>query len=318
MKKIKIILLLLMFGIILQAQNTNPEVTNLRFEQRTDGTHKVDIYYDLYDADGNAMTVTMEVSADAGQSYTLQATSLSGDIGANITSGNNRHIVWDFGIDHPNYFSDQIKVKIIADDGQGGGIGECGEPIEFAGKTYNTVQIGDQCWLKENLDVGTMINSTTSGYQQTNNNIIEKYCFDNNPANCEIYGGLYEWPEVMQYVTTEGAQGICPDGWHIPTLAEFEELETFVGDQAAKLVREDQPTSGYTPTNETGFSALFAGLRYYYSIFDCLGSYAFFWSSTESNSSLAYHMNLHYYFSNVGNLFDYATEGGFSVRCVQD
>lgn len=183
---------------------------------------------------------------------------------------------------------------------------------------YETIQIGDQCWLKENLDVGTMINSTTSGYQQTNNNIIEKYCFDNNPANCEIYGGLYEWPEVMQYTTTEGAQGICPDGWHIPTLAEFEELETFVGDQAAKLVREDQPTSGYTPTNETGFSALFAGLRYYYSIFDCLGSYAFFWSSTESNSSLAYHMHLHYYFSNVGNLFDYATEGGFSVRCVQD
>ena len=83
--------------------------------------------------------------------------------------------------------------------------------VTYAGKTYNTVQIGSQCWLKENLDVGTMINSTSSGYQQTNNSIIEKYCYDNNPANCETYGGLYEWPEAMQYSTTPGTKGICPD-----------------------------------------------------------------------------------------------------------
>ena len=46
----------------------------------------------------------------------------------------------------------------------------------------------------------------------TNNGIIEKYCYDNNPANCAIYGGLYQWNEMMQYTTQQGAQGICPNG----------------------------------------------------------------------------------------------------------
>ena len=292
-----------MFGIILRAQNANPEVTNLRFEQRTDGTHKVDIYYDLYDADGNAMTVTMEVSADAGQSYTLQATSLTGDIGANITSGNNKHIVWDFGIDHPNYFSDQIKVKIIADDGQGGGIGECGEPIEFAGKTYNTVQIGDQCWLKENLN-----------YETANS-----WCYDNNSTNCETYGRLYTWSAAMNGSTTPGAQGICPDGWHIPTLADFETLEAYVDDKAAALINEIEALN-YIPSvaqNETSFSALFAGIRYYFGYFNNLGYNTFFWSSTEYNSASAYSVSLGYNYSDV-DLNDRVKGSGFSVRCVQD
>ncbi|MBK7631803.1 MAG: hypothetical protein IPJ23_14075 [Ignavibacteriales bacterium] len=103
----------------------------------------------------------------------------------------------------------------------------CGvSKVSYGGKDYNTVLIGNQCWLKENLNVGTMINSTGSGFLQTNNGIIEKYCYDNNPANCEIYGGLYEWPEAMQYSTTPGSQEICPLGWHIPTLADFQTLST--------------------------------------------------------------------------------------------
>ena len=85
----------------------------------------------------------------------------------------------------------------------------------YEGQTYNTVQIGDQCWLKENLNVGIKINSNSGGFQQTDNGTNEKYCYYNDEANCAIYGGLYEWPEAMQYMTTEGAQGICPQGWQI-------------------------------------------------------------------------------------------------------
>src|SRR5665647_231898 len=97
--------------------------------------------------------------------------------------------------------------------------------VTYSGKTYNTVQIGNQCWLKENLDVGTMIDSLAN---PGNNGIIEKYCYGNNPANCTTYGGLYQWNEAMQYVTTAGAKGICPTGWHIPDTSEFQILGTTV------------------------------------------------------------------------------------------
>ena len=93
-------------------------------------------------------------------------------------------------------------------------ISSCPATVQYEGKTYNTVLIGNQCWLKENLDVGTRINLNQS---PTNNGIIEKYCYNDNPTNCDTYGGLYKWDEAMQYTTTEGAIGICPSGWHIPS-----------------------------------------------------------------------------------------------------
>jgi uncharacterized protein (TIGR02145 family) len=65
----------------------------------------------------------------------------------------------------------------------------CGIPITDSrdAQVYNTVMIGAQCWFKQNLNIGTMINNATN---QTNNSIIEKYCYGDNPANCAIYGGL--------------------------------------------------------------------------------------------------------------------------------
>ncbi len=191
--------------------------------------------------------------------------------------------------------------------------------VTYAGKVYNTVQIGSQCWLKENLDVGTMIQSTTGGFLQTDNGVIEKYCYDNNASNCATYGGLYEWTEAMQYVTTEGTQGICPSGWHIPTYAEMQTLQTYVNNEAVKLIDQNQTmTNGLTPTNETGFSALFAGYRYYYGgSFGSLGGSTYFWSSTEYGSGFAYSMYLHFNYSNV-YFYNYYKNYGFSVRCLKD
>ena len=98
--------------------------------------------------------------------------------------------------------------------------------VTYLGKIYNTVQIGNQCWLKENLDVGTMISGSK---RQNNNDTIEKYCYNNNPAMCDTFGGLYQWNEAMQYTTTPGTKGICPSGWHIPTYSAFQTLSTSVG-----------------------------------------------------------------------------------------
>lgn len=85
----------------------------------------------------------------------------------------------------------------------------CGTPITYDNKTYNTVQIGGQCWMAENLNVGYQNYNTNN---QTDNNIHEKYCYDDIGTNCTIYGGLYQWNEMMQYETTEGSKGICPGG----------------------------------------------------------------------------------------------------------
>jgi len=196
--------------------------------------------------------------------------------------------------------------------------------VTYSGKTYNTVQIGDQCWLKENLDVGTMIESNSGSDNQTDNGTIEKYCHNNNASNCKTYGGLYQWNEAMQYVTTEGSQGICPDGWHIPTIAEFEALRTYMNDQAAALIDESEELN-FTPTvtqNETGFSALLAGYRSFGTgAFYELGRSANFWSSTENSSNGANFMILSSSNSGVNFYDGNDSEGddfGFSVRCLKD
>jgi uncharacterized protein (TIGR02145 family) len=191
----------------------------------------------------------------------------------------------------------------------------CGaSKVSYGGKDYNTVLIGNQCWLKENLDVGTMINSTT---HSTNNSIIEKYCYNNNPANCTTYGGLYQWQEAMQYVTTEGARGICPEGWHIPTQAEFAALSTFVGGDGNSLKAIDQGTGAGQGTDLYGFSALLAGNKETNHIFLDIGRIGHFWSSTSSNTNVP-----HYYLWNDRSDFTqhwgvYSTYG-FSVRCIKD
>lgn len=137
----------------------------------------------------------------------------------------------------------------------------CGaSKVSYGGKDYNTVLIGDQCWLKENLDIGTMVNG---GSNQGNNSIIEKYCYNNDPANCTVYGGLYLWDEAMQYVTTEGARGICPEGWHMPKESEYQTLVDFVSNDANALKRNDQGTGAGQGTNSSGFSALLGGGKAY-------------------------------------------------------
>lgn len=97
--------------------------------------------------------------------------------------------------------------------------------INYGGKIYNTIQIGDQWWLRENLQIGIMIPGNRDA---TDNGVIEKYCFNNDSVNYRNYGAYYQWNEAMQYSTIPGARGICPEGWHIPTNEEFQKLCDFV------------------------------------------------------------------------------------------
>jgi hypothetical protein len=103
--------------------------------------------------------------------------------------------------------------------------------ITYGGQTYSVISIGTQCWMAENLNIGTWISLVDD---QTDNDIIEKYCYDDDPYFCDIYGGLYQWNEAMQYVTTEGTQGICPTDWHLPTDEEWTTLTDFLGGSSVR------------------------------------------------------------------------------------
>jgi len=96
--------------------NTAPVVSNVNVSQRTDGSGVVDIYYTLSDADNDRCTVSIEISDDGGSSWTVTATSLSGDIGENISCGN-RHITWNSKTDLPGAYGTNYRIKVIADDG---------------------------------------------------------------------------------------------------------------------------------------------------------------------------------------------------------
>ncbi len=210
--------------------------------------------------------------------------------------------------------------------------------VENEGQVYNTIQVFSQCWLKENLNVGTKINSTQSGFQQTNNGIIEKYCYNNDEANCDIYGGLYEWTEAMQYVTYEGAQGICPAGWHIATDNEWKILEGTVDSQygigdpvwdqdgfrgydVGGNLKESDTTHWISPntgaTNSSGFTGLPGSCRSLSGSFFALGYGGVFWSSSQIGTGNAWLRDLGYLYAVVGR-YGYYKEAGYSVRCLKD
>jgi uncharacterized protein (TIGR02145 family) len=187
--------------------------------------------------------------------------------------------------------------------------------VIYAGKTYNTVQIGNQCWLKENLDVGTRINGS---YYPTADTVIEKYCYNDDPNNCDTYGGLYQWDEAMQYSTTEGTQGICPSGWHIPTSSEFYDLQYTVNWDGNALKVAGLGIGEGIGTNTSGFSALPTGY-YNYGLFYSLGYSAGFWSSTEEygDARNADNLSLSYAVRGIG-IGGQRKYLGFSVRCIKD
>jgi uncharacterized protein (TIGR02145 family) len=165
----------------------------------------------------------------------------------------------------------------------------------------------------------------TGATTSTNNGIIEKYCYNNDESNCAVYGGLYSWDEMMQYVTTEGTQGICPAGWHLPSDAEWTMLTTYLGDsidggkmKEAGLTHWASPN--YRATNESGFTGLPGGLRNNDGLFYHRTLEGYFWSSTPSsfpdpNDAQSWYLDYNNKFATRVSAYNYY---GYSVRCVKD
>ncbi|MDD5696281.1 MAG: FISUMP domain-containing protein [Bacteroidales bacterium] len=204
--------------------------------------------------------------------------------------------------------------------------------VQYEGQVYNTIQIFSQCWLKENLNVGIMIQGAEG---KSNNGTIEKYCYQNEPDSCTKYGGLYQWWEMMQYTPQPGTRGICPPGWHLPTDEEWKVLEGAVdrqygigdpewdlggGYRGFDAGTNLKTTSGWNAngngTELFGFSGLPGGFRDFHGDFYNIGSYGGWWSSTES-SDLAWYRGLYFSFPGVLRYND-DKRNGFSVRCLRD
>ncbi len=199
---------------------------------------------------------------------------------------------------------------------------------------YTTVQIGEQCWMAENLNIGIqIINSQNS----EDNDIIEKHCYDNNVIYCDVYGGMYQWDEMMNYSSAEGLQGICPNGWHIPTDNEWKILEGFVDSQngIGSTLWDDESCRGFdvgfnlkstngwfengNGSDSFGFTALPAGFCDNLGVFNNLDAVAAFWSSTISPYGInyAWYRNISSFEDHVCR-YQHVDEYKHSLRCVLD
>ncbi|MCQ2279607.1 MAG: T9SS type A sorting domain-containing protein [Bacteroidales bacterium] len=210
------------------------------------------------------------------------------------------------------------------------------------GNTYNTVQIGNQCWMKENLRT-TMYADETSISQGSTASTGTAYWYypNNSSSDTSTYGLLYNWAAVMRNLSSStsnpsGIQGICPNGWHVPSDAEWTQLTDYVSSQSqyrcsggtSSIAKALASTTGWNSStntcavgnnpssnNATGFGAFPAGL-YNGSYFN-FGDTAFFWSTTEDNSDRAYDREL---YSSTTGVYrdDNVKHRAYSVRCVRD
>lgn len=167
------------------------------------------------------------------------------------------------------------------------------------GQSYDIVQIGSQTWMAENL----------------NYEVEGSTCPEGENSNCSRYGRLYTW---------DIARTVCPEGWHLPDSADFEQLIADVGgaDVAGYALKS---TSGWfkkgNGSDDYGFKALPAGYRLGGSEsapgkFDGIGGYAHLWSATETADGLAYYMLLDFSIK-VAKLGAFGKDEARSVRCVK-
>ena len=212
------------------------------------------------------------------------------------------------------------------------------------GQIYRTVKIGNQVWMAENLNYADSIKTPS---------LLERsWCYNNNAENCAVVGRLYTWTAAIDSVKLatdadnpqncgngkrcslpDTVQGICPDGWHLPTYSEWYTLFTEVGGKSTAgmiLMSQTGWKKNGNGTDDVGFSALPAGCRHYGDFFHnegyfkSDGDYADFWTSTvgfsystDGLSYFAYNMGLNYEYGTAG-LYNVSMNYGFSVRCLKD
>ena len=188
--------------------------------------------------------------------------------------------------------------------------------------TIQSVTIGNQVWMTKNLNVSSFRNGdpirhaeTDEEWQRAHEKGQPAWCYyDNDPANGEKYGKLYNWYAVND------PRGLAPKGWHIPSDEEWTVLKNYLGGEeeaGVKMKSKQGWAEGGNGTNSSGFSGLPGGFRSDGGIFFGIGDYSYWWSSSEYFSSIAWFRLLYYYSGDVGR-GDGSEGSGLSVRCRRD
>ena len=205
---------------------------------------------------------------------------------------------------------------------------------DFDGNIYNTITIGTQVWMKENLktthyfDGSNLIDGTGRG--DISGDFNTKYYFSqmDNPNNADIYGYLYTWAAAMNGMPSSNTnpsniQGVCPTGWHLPSEMEWQQLIDYLGgiQVAGGKIKETGTVHWLSPntgaTNESDFTALPGSYRSATSYYPALGGVTHFWSSTENSSDRSFSTGLSY--SSSEEIGGYTLKDtGISIRCVKN
>ena len=202
--------------------------------------------------------------------------------------------------------TDQYTKSITVSNGGGGNGCEGQANLTYGGQTYELVEIGNQCWMAENLN-----------YETTNS-----WWYENSSSYGEIYGRLYTW---------EAALTACPSGWSLPSDDQWKQMEMALGmsqsqanatgwrgtDEGEKMKSTIGWYNNGNGTNSSGFNALPGGYRYSSGSFSYLGYRGYWWSSSERSGTSAWRRRLNYNSGQVRRGDD-SKASGFSVRCLKD
>jgi len=198
----------------------------------------------------------------------------------------------------------------------------CGT-FEYGGQVYHTVIIGSQCWMKENLNLGKWLDQSQN-QTQVKNETVEKYCYGNDFVNCDLWGGLYMWSEMMHYETTAGAQGICPAGWHVPDSKDWKQLIRFLGgnELAGGKLKSTGNRDWWVPnvgaSNSSQFTAFPGGyFDYVTQIWVDVHNGGYFWSSETISNTTSVALQL-IRKGGEAELYEENNPSALSVRCIRD
>lgn len=233
----------------------------------------------------------------------------------------NRILYFESGAVHrnTNYYKPYgLSVRCIKDEIL---INKQGIVKDVDGNSYETIKIGSQTWMAENLkttkfnngdtisnieDLAKWINLTTGAFCWYNNDSV---------SNKDNYGALYNFFAAIDN------RNLCPSGWHVPTNAEWDSLDNFLGTNSGGKIKDATTAFWVSPnrgtTNESNFSALPGGVRLWGGDFYYIGYAGAWWSSTEKNKNSSWYMLLENKSKNIYRS-NYSKNFGFSVRCIKN
>jgi uncharacterized protein (TIGR02145 family) len=321
---------------VTECPNCPPEVANDEIYLEIQALPAVDAGPDQLEVSGNTTTLDGNVPPT---SYAGFWTIQSGD-GGNVAEpsnpnstfsgiiGNTYLLRWEISNTICSNF-DEVEISFIDN-------WLCGQDFNDArdGNLYGTMLLNDQCWMTENLNAGGYIDGSED---MTDNQQIEKYCYGDDPANCEAYGALYTWDEAMQYTNIENTNGVCPPGWHLPSKADWDSFADWVSSQPeyqcggntdyiGKAVASSNGWNTSTgacavgnnqlSNNASGFAIVPGG---HFSNGSCfqLGNYGNIWTSTEDGAEDAWVRYLHYGGKDLKST-SRDKNRGYNLRCVHD